>query len=165
MKTGTIILLIGLGYILLNDLFLYLEIKRYLKRKTSKILYIIHSLLFVSGLLSYNFIIPQIKTPDAYFWFGKGIAILFLCYAPKTIYILLNGIALLVRRLKLFSKIIHYLAFGFSIFVFFVIFYGITWGRYDYKVVRQEVCIKELPDTFNHFRIVQLTDLHLGSYR
>ena len=165
MKTGTIILLVGLGYIWLNDLFLYLEIKRYLKSKTGKILYAIHSLLFIIGLLSYHFIIPRIKSPEAYFWFGKGIAVLFLCYVPKTIYIVLNGIALMVRRLKLLSGIIHYFAFGLSVLVFFVIFYGITWGRYDYKVVKQEVCIKELPDTFDPFRIVQLTDLHLGSYR
>lgn len=41
---------------------------------------------------------------------------------------------------------------------------GITWGRCDFKIERQQVCIKELPDSFNGFRIVQLTDLHLGSY-
>ena len=80
MKTGTIILLVGLGYIWLNDLFLYLEIKRYLKSKTGKILYAIHSLLFIIGLLSYHFIIPRIKSPEAFLvWKRDRCFILMLC--------------------------------------------------------------------------------------
>ena len=56
------------------------------------------------------------------------------------------------------------LALGIALASFIVILNGITWYRYSYKIERETVCIKTLPDAFNDFRIVQLTDLHLGSY-
>ena len=62
------------------------------------------------------------------------------------------------------ARIVNRLALGIALASFIVILNGITWYRYNYKIERETVCIKTLPDAFNDFRIVQLTDLHLGSY-
>lgn len=166
MKTGLFILISGLLCILLNDSLLYLQIKRYLTKKVYRYLFWFHSLFFMACVVAYHFFIPTLKGPEAYYWVGQGVSVILLFYTPKTLYIIVNAIAILLRRLRCIpaSRIIRRTAFGLAAFSFLVILYGITWGRSNYKVERQEVCIKELPDSFNGYRIVQLTDLHLGSY-
>lgn len=166
MKTGLFILIAGLLCVLLNDSLLYLQIRRYLKKQIYRYLFWLHSLFFVACIVVYHFFIPTLKGPEAYFWVGKGVSVILLFYTPKTLYIIINAFAILLRKLKCTpaARIIHRTALGLALLSFLIIFYGITWGRCDFKIERQQVCIKELPDSFNGFRIVQLTDLHLGSY-
>ena len=47
---------------------------------------------------------------------------------------------------------------------FFVIVYAIFKGAYKYKVYRVEVPHKELPEAFNGYKIIHISDLHLGSF-
>ena len=42
--------------------------------------------------------------------------------------------------------------------------YGITWGKYNYKVVNQQLTFDDLPDSFDGFRIAQISDIHAGSF-
>lgn len=165
MKTGISILIIALIFILINDALLYLEIRKKESKKIYHILFGLHSLIFIVGTIAYHFTISSIKGPELYFWVGKGISVFLLFYVPKTLYIVVNAFAKLFKfiRLKIIARILSLTALLISIFSFLLIFYGISLGRYDYKVMEQEVCIAELPDGFNDFRIVQLSDLHLGS--
>jgi len=41
--------------------------------------------------------------------------------------------------------------------------YGITRGKYRYTVNRIKVAFKDLPEAFNGFKIVQISDIHAGS--
>lgn len=50
-----------------------------------------------------------------------------------------------------------------SILVFLVMIHGMLVYRFDYKVIRQEVYLENLPSSFNNYRIVQISDMHLGS--
>ena len=166
MKTGILILIAGILCVLINDLLLFLQIKRYFKRKVYSYLFWFHSLFFAACIIGYHLFIPTLKGPEAYFWVEKIISLILLFYTPKTIYILVNAFSLLLRQLNCIpaAKVINRLALGIAVLVFIVILNGITWLRYNYKIERETVCIKQLPDSFNNFRIVQLTDLHLGSY-
>ena len=47
---------------------------------------------------------------------------------------------------------------------FFLIVYAIFKGAYKYKVYRIEVAHKELPEAFNGYKIIHISDLHLGSF-
>ena len=47
---------------------------------------------------------------------------------------------------------------------FFVILYGITKTLYRFKVEHLRLKFKELPDNFKGLKIVQISDLHLGSF-
>jgi uncharacterized protein len=42
--------------------------------------------------------------------------------------------------------------------------YGIISGAHDYRIIRQQVLIKDLPKAFDGFRLVQLSDIHTGSF-
>ena len=42
--------------------------------------------------------------------------------------------------------------------------YGVVKGRYDFKVHNIKLAFKNLPKSFNGFRIVQISDIHTGSF-
>lgn len=42
--------------------------------------------------------------------------------------------------------------------------YGVIYGKYHYKVHKQPLYFDNLPDAFHGFKIVQLSDLHLGTF-
>lgn len=48
--------------------------------------------------------------------------------------------------------------------LFIVLLYGMVIGNYDFRVKRVDINLSELPSSFNNIRIVQLSDIHLGSW-
>src|ERR1051326_2446629 len=44
------------------------------------------------------------------------------------------------------------------------ILYGITKGKYNYKIHRAELSFKDLPEIFHGLTITQISDLHVGSF-
>ncbi len=46
---------------------------------------------------------------------------------------------------------------------FLAMIYGMTFGRFNYTVEKTRLVLPELPESFNGLRIVQISDLHLGS--
>ncbi len=70
-----------------------------------------------------------------------------------------NGNFLPERR-KFFSQ----LALGFASIPFLGLVYGMTKGKYNYKVIRQTLFFPDLPDAFEGFTITQISDVHSGSF-
>jgi predicted MPP superfamily phosphohydrolase len=74
-------------------------------------------------------------------------------------------IAHFVQSHHLLSRGLYVLGVVAAIFNIYVIITGISYGKY-HIVVRQIVLSSpDLPDRFNGYRIVQLSDFHLGTYR
>ena len=48
--------------------------------------------------------------------------------------------------------------------LFFSMLYGITKGKYKYTVENIQIPFEELPEAFNGFKIVQISDIHAGSF-
>jgi uncharacterized protein len=48
--------------------------------------------------------------------------------------------------------------------LFIMLLYGMIIGNYNFQVKKVEVSLPELPDSFNGLRIIQLSDIHLGSW-
>ena len=48
---------------------------------------------------------------------------------------------------------------------FLSIFWGIVYGRYNYTVKRVKLSFPDLPEAFSGFRFVQISDIHLGSFK
>ena len=51
-----------------------------------------------------------------------------------------------------------------SLLIFSITLYGIIFGRTHYKVVEEEIYFKNLPESFDGFKILHISDLHLGSF-
>lgn len=41
---------------------------------------------------------------------------------------------------------------------------GVVWWNYDFNVIRQDIILPELPASFDGLKIVQVSDIHLGSW-
>jgi predicted MPP superfamily phosphohydrolase len=54
---------------------------------------------------------------------------------------------------------LFYIAF----FSMMVVFWGMLFGRFNFKVRRSEITYTDIPPAFDGYRIIQISDLHLGS--
>lgn len=50
-----------------------------------------------------------------------------------------------------------------SIFSMMLVFWGMLFGRFNFKVRRSEISYWDLPPAFDGYRIIHISDLHLGS--
>jgi uncharacterized protein len=108
------------------------------------------------------------------------IGIYFLFYLPKLVFVsfrftedviwLLSWIiSLPVNGFTHFSItpvrwiIISKIGLAASIIPFLAILWGLVFGRFHYQVDKTEISFKDLPESFDGLRIVQLSDIHLGS--
>lgn len=61
-------------------------------------------------------------------------------------------------------KFLSQLALALASIPFVSILYGVTKGKYNYKVHRVALKFKDLPDAFNGLTITQISDIHSGSF-
>ena len=61
-------------------------------------------------------------------------------------------------------KFISQMALIIAFIPFSGLIYGIFKGRYNYKVIKTPIYFDDLPDEFDGFRILQISDLHCGSF-
>ena len=66
----------------------------------------------------------------------------------------------LPERRSFVSKI----ALGIAAVPFLSLIYGMTKGKYDFRVIRQTLFFPDLPDDFDGFTITQISDVHSGSF-
>lgn len=61
-------------------------------------------------------------------------------------------------------KFVSTIAIGLAAVPFLSMLYGITKGKYNFKVIRQVIPYPDLPDAFDGFTITHISDLHCGSF-
>lgn len=62
------------------------------------------------------------------------------------------------------STFLSYIGQGAAALAFGSFLYGVTWGKYAYRVERHRLGIRGLGEGFRNLRVVQLSDAHLGSF-
>jgi hypothetical protein len=45
------------------------------------------------------------------------------------------------------------------------VLYGVTKGKFNYRIIHERIGFKNLPEPFRGLKIVQISDMHLGSFR
>ena len=161
-------LLLGLILIVLSDIPLYFLFRTTLAKYRSRIWFLIHSLFFVGLLLLLAFYVPRLGTTEGQRFSGCIAAILLAVYLPKLIFLLFYSLSSVFRLLpySVFHKLSRFFCWVsvlFSSAFFLILLFDFSWGRNCYKVEEVEVFSSSLPASFDNFRIVQLTDMHLGS--
>lgn len=61
-------------------------------------------------------------------------------------------------------RFISQIALGLAAIPFASLIYGMTKGKYNYKVITQQIFFPDLPDAFDGFKITQISDVHSGSF-
>ncbi len=164
-------------FVLVTDLYLYKALHLFTGNfsiRTKKILYSIHWLIPVITIAIYfviNFLSSSIRNHSYYGYLFNAFGVFILIYFPKLIflifhliedivYVILKSIGKVSKRFLLVSK----LGLFISIIPFLLIVYGMIWGRYDFIVRHEKIEYLNLPQSFNKFKIVQFSDLHVGSF-
>lgn len=60
-------------------------------------------------------------------------------------------------------KFVFQAAMGFAAIPFLALLHGMTLGKYNFKLLKEKLAYKTLPDAFDGFRILHITDIHSGS--
>lgn len=71
-----------------------------------------------------------------------------------------NSSSYLPERRKFVSQI----ALALAAIPFASLIYGIFEGKYNFKVIKQQVFFPDLPEAFDGFKITQISDIHSGSF-
>ena len=147
----------------------------YLKLIVS-VLYWLVTVLILAGVLYYLRLDTGQRDPAGL----SGIFLIFgiytLIYMPKLVFIAFRGtedIAWLVSRIvhtisgstgaPLRHKVISQTGFILSTIPFLAILWGLVFGRFHYQIEDVEIRFSNLPASFDGLKIVQLSDIHLGS--
>ncbi len=85
-------------------------------------------------------------------------SVLFLISDFTGIFISRDNSKKLKRYILVFSLII-------GVIVEITVLIGVFYGRFNYKVEEYRIEFSELPESFDNYRIVHLSDLHLGSFK
>ena len=62
-------------------------------------------------------------------------------------------------------KVLLYSGLVLALFLFGNIIYGMVWGKDDIIINQITISSEKLPQSFNGFKIAQISDLHLGSFK
>lgn len=62
------------------------------------------------------------------------------------------------------SKFLSQLAILFAAIPFITFLYGMIRGAFNYQLITKKLSLPDLPEAFNGLKIVQISDLHLGSF-
>ncbi len=175
-SSWTIFLFIVLFLSFLDIATYYLFLVPMVKKKISGIkLKFIHLgvyILFIIAFLLFTIFAPRLKTPQMYFWFSRLMAIFILVYLPKIVVFIFSILGIIdfhFKRLILKKTtqsyiIINKLGLICAGISFLVIFYGFSFGRYHYRVKKIEILANNIPHSFDGYKILHITDMHLGSY-
>ena len=61
-------------------------------------------------------------------------------------------------------KFVSQIALGLAAVPFLSLIYGITKGKYDFRVIKSTLYYDDLPDAFDGFQITHISDIHSGSF-
>lgn len=180
-------------FVFLVDLYVYKGLKVLLDKPSNPVVkiffrtlfWLIPSILLASVLMASYF--RQVDTdPRIFNGYFYIVAFTMMFYLPKLVFLifhLLDDIVFITE--KLIKSIARFLdktnePFGeknisrrkfisrtgiiLAIIPFLAVIYGVAYGRFDFQVTEKSVEIGGLPDSFDGFRILQISDIHAGSF-
>lgn len=151
-------------------------------RKMTRIAFWIPTVLtlgfFASLIVGMDFFMD--KKTYGYFYFVTGFAFLF--FIPKSIFLVFHFADDLVHLFRWFTagrsispegnpaermsriQFFNQVGLGASALMFGSLLYGLTRGKFAYRILRERIAFADLPPSFAGLRIVQISDAHLGSF-
>lgn len=156
-----IYLLLFIVFYILTCLGAYLNLKILFTTKFFKILFWAYSI-FLILIFVFLFIYPNqpqnSKSYIPYFYFNT---FLFIDLIIKLVLSLFFFLGILIKQKRIISNTGVILSIGLGLGMF----YGLLFGNKEIKITRQELTFNTLPNNFNEYKIVQISDIHLGSFQ
>lgn len=165
MRFYTIALVFLLLTVILPDLFFHLKLKKHKAKTILLILNLVPAGFFLIAFLSMKFLSDENYNPrtfNIFMWINFSYM---MVYIPKLIYIIfhfLNYLLNLILKEKIY--LIRYAGVLVAMFSMILMLHGAFINPKNPEVRSLEIPVKNLPDSFNGFKIIQLSDIHLGSW-
>ncbi len=194
MKASVFLLIPLLLFMLLVDIYTYRGVKpliarinNALARQSLTILFWGISVFIFAAFSLFMFGIKHVKQSESYIYVGYLVAGFSLFYIPKFVFILfvlLKDIqGAIARTIRWFrerkkksipqfkskrkmerSEFLYQMGLVLAAIPFASILYGVTKGKFNYRVMREKIRFEHLPKSFKGLKIVQISDMHLGSF-
>lgn len=165
-------LLIFVGILFIIDAFAYLYLKQlfvatgWQRIPFGSIIY--YSVSIISYILLGYILLSMRKasSEDAdfgAFFFVFGLIV--LLYLPKLYFIVFGIIQFITGFFSAkVSIVVFKTGIAFAVVSFAFILYGIFVGKYSFQVKKIDIVSQRIPHAFDGFRVVQISDVHLGSF-
>lgn len=194
MKASIFLLIPLLLFMILVDIYTFRGVKPLLKRINNLLIKRFVSILFwgISALIFSAFIlfiwgIKYVTQAESYVYVGYLVAGFSLFYIPKFVFIffvLIKDIQTAIERTFIWfrerkkknlpqvnseskmlrSEFLYQIGLVLAAIPFASILYGVTKGKFDFRVMREKIQFGHLPKSFKGIKIVQISDMHLGSF-
>lgn len=157
--------------------------KDYSPRKRKTIMWIAYSLIIMNISLSLVAVVYPPPQWHVFFRYLSGVGlILFVCKLMGSMFLLIDDLIRLIKWvISLFNKtpkttteesgkpisrikFLSYLAATFTVIPAVSFLYGVVRGAYKFRVHKVKVSAPNLPEAFEGFKIVQISDMHSGSF-
>ncbi len=178
-------------FVVIVDFLGFVVWKREVEKPKSKVLkwigYFLFIIIPIFEIASYYYLTSHIRgasSPLFYLWFMAANTLCILIYLPKTFYLfyylmflILSSITQIWRNKK-YSKeqttikypkisrkrFINQLGIIFATAPFISFIFGMHKGRFNFFTRHQNLSFPNLPSAFDGFKIVHISDIHLGSF-
>lgn len=104
--------------------------------------------------------------PNNLTWQNTYIFLLGLFVGPKAIFALTSFVGSIIRKyiIRTNRNWGHYIGILFGCFAVGTFIYGLTYGVSNIQVKHVDLYFKDLPKSFDGYRIVHVSDMHLGTF-
>lgn len=155
-------LLFLLLLLLLPDWYIYRRFVRRLSLRWMRTVYWIPTVLLLVGMLivglSHDFHPSSMQRLSSYI-------LVFLLFAfPQAVFTIFSLILSPVRLIKRKCRTSEYIACAAALYALGALIYGATEGKQHFKVREVTIAYEDLPPAFDGYRILQLSDIHSGSW-
>lgn len=165
MRLYTIALIFLLLTVVLPDLFFFLKLKKHKVNKWIQVLNLLPTVFFVGAFLTLKFSGRSFNDPDMlhiFIWINFAFMVI---YIPKLVYVIfhfLNYLLNLMLKEKIY--LLRYAGALVAMFVVLLMAHGAMVNPMTVQLREVVLEIDELPEAFDGYRIVQISDTHLGSW-
>lgn len=129
--------------------------------KSTSILHWIISIYFLATSLLILFNINSVTSPETNFKMMMFISVLGAVYIPKLLFCTFDLIFYLTQKKR---RKIQYAGYVAALLAFLFIMKAIHYNRFNFEKREVEITLQNLPESFDNYKIVQISDFHLGSF-
>jgi uncharacterized protein len=157
------------------DIYVFIKLRKNLnlsfRRRYFTAIYWLSSLLLIGFMIFFSFAKSHRTIEIIWPIFSIVSLLLIMIYIPKTLaftsYIISDIGSLFIKSVKIKRLLNKSLLIGFIIIIGIFelsILYGVFYGRFNFQTPEYKINDSQIPASFENYRIVHLSDLHLGSF-
>ncbi len=152
--------------LIIADLYIYfMFINRYAVALPVKLLYFLPTLLIIAGMLY----LARHSGTDFFYEHNREVGWFFVFYffitIPKLLFFLFSLLGIPFRMAGMHFPYLDYVGGALGLTVAFIIAFGFFAGKTKFDLKEVTFTSPDLPAGFDGYRIVQLADIHIGSWK